>query len=60
LYELLSNVSETFGIKSDWELASQFYSLSVTNKTTQMGCDYVHTDEKEPKALHILCFYNYP
>ncbi|KAF7258035.1 hypothetical protein EG68_04291 [Paragonimus skrjabini miyazakii] len=60
IYEMLSNVTEYFDVPSDLDLPAPFYHLSATNKVTQMGCDYAHTEGRTLKLLRILCFYNYP
>ncbi|KAF5396858.1 hypothetical protein PHET_09935 [Paragonimus heterotremus] len=36
------------------------FPKSVTNKVTQMGCDYAYAGRMGLKTLEVLCFYNYP
>ncbi|KAF5396676.1 hypothetical protein PHET_10311 [Paragonimus heterotremus] len=60
IYEQLSNVTNYFDVPSESGLTEYFYHLSVTNKVTQMGCDYAYAGRMGLKTLEVLCFYNYP
>ncbi|KAF7257327.1 hypothetical protein EG68_10002 [Paragonimus skrjabini miyazakii] len=60
LYEMLPNVTKYYDKKGGGLLATFFYRLTSTNKTTQMGCDYTYTNRTVVPAIHILCFFNFP